>query len=159
MEAKYNYFDIVRIQTNHPDKRKFNRQEGFVIGISGPGSSREYAYAVHLDSEERGWDFSESELEATGKKHDEPFYLGELNYSAEGNPKSKYDEYMMLSPKQLLHGIFNALSDAGIQELSIFEKVIRTIGLEFEIDPKYVNLFVRDKVKRGGHGKIGLLGN
>jgi hypothetical protein len=94
MATKFNYYDIVRIKTNHPEKNQFNGRERFVLGISEPiRSDRESGYAVHLEGE-NGWYFMESELEPTGKKYEGDHHQSIETTNPTSNPKSSspYDE-------------------------------------------------------------------
>ena len=151
MTTKFRYYDIVRIQTNHPEKSQFNGREGCVLGISQPIGSGEPSYALHLEGEKYGWDFMESELEATGKKREEPFYQTTEAANSPSNAKSKspYDEPLLFTQKQILHSIHIGLSDADIALNEVdFEKLFRVLAVNFEIDPNYINMFVKSKMKK-----------
>ncbi len=150
MATKFDYYDIVRIKANHPEKSQFNGQEGFVLGISEPIGDKEPGYAVHLE-EEHGWYFMESELEATGKKYEREYYqtTEKINPSSELKPRSPYDEPMEFTQKQILHGIHLGLYDSGVTlDEATIEKLLRVLAATFEIDPNYVNMFVRAKMRK-----------
>ncbi len=151
MTTKFKYDDIVRIQTNHPEKSQFNGREGCVLGISEPIGGGEPGYALYLESEKYGWNFMESELEATGKKREKPFHrmTEAANSSLNMKSKSRYDEPLLFTQKQILHSIHTGLSDADIALNEVdFEKLFRVLAVAFEIDPNYINMFVKSKMKK-----------
>jgi hypothetical protein len=150
MAIKFNYYDIVRIKTNHPEKNQFNGREGFVLGISEPISNREPGYAVHLEGE-NGWYFMESELEPTGKKYEGNDYQSIKTTHPTSNPKlsSPYDEPIEFTQKQILHSIHIGLYDSGVElDEATFEKLLRALAATFEIDKNYVNMFVKAKMRK-----------
>jgi len=150
MATKFNYYDLVYIKTNHPEKSHFNGREGFILGISEPLNNREPGYAVHLEGE-NGWYFMESELEPTGKKYEGDDYQPVRKNNPTSNPKSlsPYDEPIEFTQKQILHSIHLGLYDAGVElDEATFEKLLRALAATFEIDENYVNMFVRAKMKK-----------
>jgi len=153
--TKFKHYDIVRIQTNHSEKSQFNGREGYVLGISEPIGGGEPGYALYLNGEKYGWNFMESELEATGKKREKPFHrtTETENPSLHAKSKSPYDEPILLTQKQILHSIYMGLSDADIALNEVdFEKLLRVLAATFEIDPNYVNMFVKSKIKKTKKG-------
>jgi hypothetical protein len=108
MATKFDYYDIVSIQTNHLSKSRFNGREGIVRGISEPINGGEPGYAVRIDDEKYVWDFTESELKATGKKYEgNDYQLISTTTHPASNPKSSspYDEPIEFTQKQILHSI------------------------------------------------------
>jgi hypothetical protein len=150
MATKFNYYDIVRIKTNHPEKNQFNGREGFVLGISEPISDKEPGYAIHLEGE-NGWYFMESELEPTGKKYEGDDYQSIETTNSTSNPTSlsPYDEPIEFTQKQILHSIHLGLYDSGValDEIAL-EKLLRALAATFQIDQNYVNMFVRAKMRK-----------
>jgi len=151
MATKFGYYDIVSIQTSHPPKSRFNGQEGIVRGISEPTTGDEPGYAVRITGEKYVWDFTESELKATGKKYKGDDYQPVRKNNPTSNPKSlsPYDEPIEFTQKQIIHSIHLGLYDAGVElDEATFEKLLRALAATFEIDKNYVNMFVRAKMKK-----------
>ena len=57
-------------------------------GISEPTTGGEPGYAVHIVGEKYVWDFTESELKATGKKYEGDDYQSIKTTNPAPNPKS-----------------------------------------------------------------------
>jgi hypothetical protein len=151
MATKFDYYDIVSIQTNHLSKSRFNGREGIVRGISEPINGGESGYAVRIDDEKYVWDFTESELKATGKKYEGNDYQSIKTTHPTSNPKlsSPYDEPIEFTQKQILHSIHIGLYDAGVElDEATFEKLLRALAATFEIDKNYVNMFVKAKMRK-----------
>lgn len=74
--SKFEFFEKVRIVTRSGTKQSVNGAIGAVLGkVQDEGGI--WYYAVHVYGDNRGWDFVEDELEATGEfDKRESFYDG-----------------------------------------------------------------------------------
>jgi len=79
-KPKYQYYEIIKIETSDPNKLQFNGKEGAVLGIAYDDDKNfepEWGYSIHIYEEEECWRFTEYELKPTGKfDKRESFYDG-----------------------------------------------------------------------------------
>lgn len=78
MEAKFNFFERVKIFPKSKVAQHLYNTLGTVLGRSQNPKNNLWGYAISCDNEEDGWDFQEDELESLGtfaKRED--YYSGE----------------------------------------------------------------------------------
>mgnify|MGYP002713067735 CR=1 FL=1 len=92
-KSKFDFYEIVIVNTNNPKKSKLNGEKGAILGIT-ENKDHLFFYAVHLYQDSITYSFDENELEKTGEFDcRESFYSGNsvtviVNEKGEGNFKS-----------------------------------------------------------------------
>lgn len=69
MEAKFDFYEIVKIKSNASNKVHLNNKTGYISGKAQENDD-EWYYAVAIYDVDHLWCFDENELEFTGKFHD-----------------------------------------------------------------------------------------
>ena len=77
MTPKFEFYEKVKVCSDDPQKSEVRGELGAIVGRV-QRESGDWYYAVHVYKTSEGWDFYESELEATGEFDvRETFYDGE----------------------------------------------------------------------------------
>jgi len=78
MKNKFDYYEIVKVESNDPELSKINGLEGAILGISKNDSTKQIAYSVHIFKFASSWFIFEKDLITTGKySKKEDFHAGE----------------------------------------------------------------------------------
>lgn len=77
MKPKFDFYEIVLVQSTDPKKSHLNGEIGTVLGLPEVDEQPPNLYAVTIDSLGRVWSLFENELESTGQwAKREDFYDG-----------------------------------------------------------------------------------
>ncbi len=77
MQARFDFYEQVRISTDDARTRHLNGRNGVVLGRTETTDGYSWYYTVAIDGDPEGWCFFERELEATGRQFKrEDFYDG-----------------------------------------------------------------------------------
>ncbi len=74
MKNKFDFYEIVKVNSTRLSLRKINGLEGVIRGMSQNEDTGQWGYAVDIFNDEFGWDIMEYELIATGGKDDPARY-------------------------------------------------------------------------------------
>ncbi len=76
MKTEYEFYEIVMVNTDDPDKIRINNLKGAILGKSQDEKGK-WGYAVHIYELNECWDFMHNELKPTGEfDKEESFYDG-----------------------------------------------------------------------------------